>query len=137
MSLSTILGIAVFFAGYILSQKLGLNARAKLDDTTKLKIIDVFAKRNVNYSTIVFALIVVYFASLYAFPQHNTFLLIVYAAIFLIYMFAKLILNVKKLREIAAPPEYIKSIIMSFGVFIGGAIAAGFVIVVGNSGLAY
>ena len=137
MSLSTILGIAVFLAGYVLSQKLALRARARLDDTTKLKVIDAFSKRNVNYSIVVFVLVIAYFGSLYAFPEHNKFLLIAYVAAFLVYIFAKLILNVKKLREISAPPEYIKSVIMSFGAFIGGAAVAGIVIAVGNSSSLY
>jgi hypothetical protein len=57
---------------------------------------------------------------------------IVYAALFLIYVLAKLYLNVRKLRQMDAPADYIRSVIISFLVFIGGAIAAVAVIAVGN-----
>ncbi|MGH9948042.1 MAG: hypothetical protein ACRD6X_12700 [Pyrinomonadaceae bacterium] len=133
MSLLAVFGVAIFLAAAVLSQKLALNAREKLDDETKLKIADVFAKLNFNYSLIVFAVVIAYFVALYTFPQYNGIFSIGYGLIFSIYIFAKLILNVRKLRAIDAPQDYINRIIQSFGIFIGGAILAVFVVVVGSS----
>ena len=53
---------------------------------------------------------------------------------FAIYIFTKLVLNVSKLKEIAAPEGYIQSVIISFAVFIGGAGAAVIVFAAGTSG---
>lgn len=132
MSLFTIAGVVIFLISYILSQRLALNAREKLDDAFKLKISDIFARRNVNYSTIVFAIVIVYLITMYTLPQYVTVFSIIYAVVFLIYFISKMFLNIRKLKEIAAPPEYIRSIVASFGVFTGGAVAAIIVIAVGN-----
>ncbi len=42
----------------------------------------------------------------------------------MLYLIAKLIWNVRKLAEIGTPPAYIKSIKISFLVFVLGAISA-------------
>jgi hypothetical protein len=134
MSLSVLLGLAVFLASVILSQKISVNAAAELDDATKLKIIEVFPKRNLNYTILVFGMVIAFLAAMYLFPQFFLIITVIYAAAFTIYIFVKLALNVKKLREIAAPPSYIGKVIISFSVFIGGAVAALIVIAVANFG---
>ncbi len=137
MNFSTIIGVALFLTAVILSQKITVNASAKLDDATKLKVIEVFRKRNLNYTIFIFAIVILFLAAIYLFPQCTSKITIAYAVVFACYILMKLILNVKKLKEIAAPPEYIRSVIISFGVFICGAVAAGIVIAVGNFALAY
>ena len=124
MSLSVLSAIIVFFAAAILSQRIAVNAGARLDEATKLKLMEVFPKRNANYTLVVFGMIVVFLIAIYAFPQDLSALTIGYGVAFAIYLFTKMYLNLRKLKEIDAPSEYIRSIAMSFGVFIGGAVAA-------------
>jgi len=136
VNISAVAAIIAFLASVVLSQKIAVNAGSRLDDEMKLKLIDVFPKRNVNYTILVFGMVVAFLLGLYLFPEYTRVLTIVYAVAFTIYIFAKLFLNVKKLREIAAPDFYIKNVIASFGVFIGGAIIAVLIFAIGNSGMA-
>ncbi|HQZ97920.1 MAG TPA: hypothetical protein PLP21_16490 [Pyrinomonadaceae bacterium] len=124
MNLSIIVGAVVFLGSIILSQKLAVNASAKLDDQTKLKIAEVFPKRNVNYSMIVFGVVIIFLVALYLWPKYNFQISVIYAIAFCLYLIAKLILNVRKLAEIGAPDTYIHSIKTSFWVFIVGSISA-------------
>jgi len=133
MSIWVIASVIVFFAAVILSQRIAVKAGTRLDDETKLKIIEIFHKRNANFTIVVLAIVVVYLVAMYAFPQYSVVAWIVYAIAFLIYLFVKLYLNVRKLREISAPEDYIGRIIMSFAVFIGGAVAAILVFAAGHS----
>jgi hypothetical protein len=136
MSLSLLAAIVVFLVSVVLSKKIAVEAAMRLDGATKLKIVEVFPKRNMNYTMIVFGIVIVFLFALYALPQYVFIISIAYAAVFGIYIFTKLFLNVKKLKEIAAPESYIRSVIISFAVFIGGAVAAVIVFTAGNSGLA-
>lgn len=131
MNLSSIIGIVVFLGSYILSQRISLNAAAKLDDATKLRLAEIFPKRNANYTAIVFALIVVFLFATYQFPQYYSLLTICYAIVFAMYFLVKFILNIRTLNEVSAPADYIHSVMVSFAVFVGGAIAAGTVMSVG------
>jgi hypothetical protein len=133
MNLSMLIAIIVFFASVVLSQKIAVNAGLRLDDETRLKIAKVFPKRNANYTVIVFGIVVLYLLGIYMLPEYLRIITITYGLIFFVYIFLKLFLNVKKLRELSAPPEYIRSVVTSFAVFIGGAAAAAIVVAVGNS----
>ena len=124
MSISVIAAVTAFFAAVILSQRIAVQAGARLDDATKLKIVEIFPKRNANFTIVVLAIVVLYLIGAYAFPQYLLVIGMGYAVAFLAYLFTKLYLNVKKLREIEAPEDYIRRIILSFAVFIGGAVAA-------------
>lgn len=133
MTFSVLAGITVFLASVILSQKIAVSAGAALDDATKLKLVEVFPKRNLTFTMLVFGMVIAFLAALYFFPGRFLIITIAYAAAFMIYIFLKLILNVKKLRDIGAPDSYVRSVITSFAVFIGGAVAAILVIVITNS----
>jgi hypothetical protein len=132
MSFSAIAAIVVFLASVVLSQKIAVNAGSRLDDATKLKLVEVFPRRNSNYTIIVFGIVIVFLIAVYAFPQYSSTIIFAYGVVFTAYLFAKLFLNVKKLREISAPESYVRSIITSFAVFIGGAVAAAIVYAAGR-----
>lgn len=101
----------------------------------KLKIGDVFAKKNLNYSIIAFLIIVVYLMAVYTLPQYYNAISIAYAVSFVVYVIGKMILSVRNLKALGAPDDYIRSVYISFGLFIGGAVAAGLVLGIGNSRL--
>ena len=132
MSISALIAIAVFLASVVLSQKIAVNAGLRLDDATKLKLVEIFPKRNANYTMIVFGIVIVFLVALYALPQYFFIITIAYGIVFTIYLFTKLFLNVKKLKEISAPEDYIRSVVISFGIFIGAAVAAVIVFAAGN-----
>jgi hypothetical protein len=132
MSISALIAIVVFLASVVLSQKIAVNAGSRLDDAMKLKLIEIFPKRNSNYTVIVFGIVIIFLVAIYALPQYFPIITIAYGIVFLIYLFTKLFLNVKKLKEIAAPEDYIRSVIISFAVFIGGAVAAVIVFAANN-----
>jgi uncharacterized membrane protein YhaH (DUF805 family) len=127
----TIVGIAFFLASVVLSQRIAVDAGSKLDDSTKLKLAEVFPRRNVNYTIIVFSIVIVFLLALYLVPEYFRVITFCYGIVFLIYILLKLYLNVRKLKEIGAPASYVRSIVISFAVFIGGAIAAAIVIAIG------
>jgi len=137
MNILTIIAVAVFLGSAVLSQKLAVNAGARLDDATKLKIVEVFPKRNINYTIIVFLIVIAFLVAIYLFPQHFAAITIGYAGVFAVYIFTKLVLNVRKLKEIEAPADYVRTVIISFGVFIGGAVAAGIIAALSSSGRGY
>ena len=122
----------VFLASVVLSKKIAVDAGLRLDDVTKLKIAEVFPKRNMNYTMVVFGIVIVFLVAIYARPQYFFIIAVAYIAVFAVYIFTKLFLNVKKLKEIAAPEDYIRSVIISFAVFIGGAVAAVMVFAAGR-----
>lgn len=135
MSISALVAIVVFLASVVLSQKIAVNAGSRLDDATKLKLVEIFPKRNSNYTMIVFGIVIIFLVAIYALPQYLSIITIAYGIVFLIYLFTKLFLNVKKLKEIGAPDDYIRSVIISFAVFIGGAVAA-VIVFAADNGLA-
>ena len=53
-----------------------------------------------------------------------------YLAAFAIYLMVKIFLNYRKLKEIGAPPEYIKSIALSWLSFLGGVAIIGVIVIV-------
>ena len=136
MELPILAGIVIFLVSVVLSQRVVMRATDRLDDETRLQIAKIFSRRNANYTIMVFGLIIAFLFGLYALPQHRFILIILYCMGFLAYIFLKLFLNVRKLREISAPEFYVRCVIMSFAIFIGGAIAAGIVMVIGNIGIA-
>ena len=133
MNLSVLAAIVVFLASVILSQRIAINAGMRLDDATKLKMLEVFPKRNSNYTMIVFGIVIVFLVAIYAFPQYFSSITILYLVVFAAYLLTKLYLNVKKLKEIGAPENYVMNVIISFAVFIGGAVAAVVVFATGRS----
>ena len=133
MNPSVLVAVVVLFVSVVLSQKLGVNAGSRLDDAMKLKIAKVFPKRNANYTMVVFGIIIVFLSAVYAFPEHSAILTLAYGVIFFVYLLIKLYLNVKKLRELSAPTDYVRSVVFSFVVFIGGAAAAAIILAIGNS----
>lgn len=124
MNFSVLVAIIVFLASVVFSQQIAVSAGSRLDDAMKLKIVEFFPRRNANYTMIVFGIVIVFLAAIYALPQYFSIITVAYGVVFAIYLFTKLFLNVKKLKEIAAPENYIRSVIISFAVFIGGAVAA-------------
>jgi hypothetical protein len=132
MSISALIAIVVFLASVVLSQKIAVNAGSRLDDATKLKLVEIFPKRNANYTMIVFGIVIIFLVAIYALPQYFSGITIAYGVVFTIYLFTKLFLNVKKLKEISAPEDYIRSVVISFGIFIGGAVAAVIVFAAGR-----
>ena len=133
MSFSAILSMVIFLGSIVLSQKIAVDAGSRLDDKTKLKVMEVFPKRNANYTMIVFGIVIVFLVAIYALPQYVFFISVAYAVVFVTYLFTKFFLNIKKLKEIAAPESYIRNIAMSFAVFIGGVLAAAIVFVAARS----
>ena len=135
MNLATLAGVAVLLVSSILSQRIGLKAAEALDDRIKLKLVEVFPRRNLRFTALVFGMIIAFLLALYLFPHRFAIVTVAYAISFVVYILLKLVLNVKKLKEIGAPASYIRSVIISFAVFIGGAIAAATVIAFGNISL--
>jgi hypothetical protein len=135
LNISTVVAAVVFLSSVVLSQKIAVNSAARLDDEMKLRIVNVFPKRNVNYTILVFGMVIAFLLAIYIFPEYTRVFTIAYAIAFSIYIFGKLFLNVRKLREIAAPDFYIKNVIASFAVFIGGAVAAALIFLIGNAGI--
>lgn len=103
MNISTLAAALVLFASVILSQKIAVNAGSRLDDEMKLKVVEVFPKRNVHYMILVFGMVIVFLFAFYLFSSYVRVFAIVYAIAFTSYIFAKLFFNVRKFREMAAP----------------------------------
>lgn len=131
MYLSVVVGVIFFMLAVILSQRIMLNANARLSDADKLKIAEFFARRNFNYSVFIFSLIVIFLLALYLLPEYAVVIVVTYTMLLIVYFISKLLLNVKKLKELNAPNDYIRSVIVNFCLFFGGAAIAVVIIVVG------
>ena len=132
MDLSMLVAIVVFLAAVVLSQRIAVQAGSRLDDETKLKIAAIFPRKNANYTIIVFGIVIVFLIAIYALPQYISAITVGYGIVFATYLITKLFLYVKKLKEIGASESYIRSVVLGFVVFIGGAVAAGIVFSVGR-----
>lgn len=117
---SAIIGIIILFAAYTLNRFVMTNATKKLDDSMKLRIFEVFSKKN-NYAT-VFLLVLVglYFGAIQFLPQQIFLVTIIYLIVFVTYLILRFIFNYKKLRQLEMPSEYIKSFMVSYGIFTVG-----------------
>lgn len=131
MYLSVIIGVAIFLLAVLLSQRIVINSTARLEDSEKLKINEVFAKRNFNYTMFIFSVIIIFLSALYILPQYAMIIGISYTILLIIYFISKMLLNVKKLKELKVPEHYIRSVIAGFGLFFGGAVVAVTVIIIG------
>lgn len=121
-------GILMFFVLFIISRAITNSAVKKLDDQTKLKMFDVFPKRNMYSTIFLLALVVVYFALFQMLPFYRLYLTVGYMAAFLVYLWSKFYLNFRSLKEMGAPSDYVKSFIFGYLIFIAGSM-----IVVGSS----
>lgn len=114
------IGVVIFLAAYAANRFIMTNATNKLDDSLKLKFFEVFSKRN-NYSTLFLLIVVIiYWGAIQIYPQHNFAITAAYLIVFIFYQFFKFTSNYQKLKQMDAPPQYINSFIISYGVFILG-----------------
>ena len=112
-----------------------MNAMNNLDDETKLKFIEVFARRN-NYSTILLvAIIFLYFAAIQWYPQYISGITAIYLSIYIIYAAIKSILDYGKLKQIGTPAAYIKSYTFACIIYVTGILAIAGIQIAGFLGL--
>ena len=128
MKLSFIAGAAIYFASVIISQRLMLRATEKLDDQTRLRISKVFLRRNTRSSLIVLVVVLVSLFALYFWPQHLLVLVWICGLAFGVYLLSKMLLNLRKLREMDIPESYVANVKASWLVFFIGMVLALFVV---------
>lgn len=122
MNLSLI-GLILFFVGYIINRFVMTGATNRLSDADKLKIFEVFSKKN-NYTMIfLLTIVVVYFGTIQYFPYLMFQITIVYLAVYIFYLIFRFITNHKKLKEMEMPADYIKSFVTSYSIFGLGTLA--------------
>lgn len=121
----TFIGIIILFAAYAVNRFVMTEAAKKLDDSMKLKIFEVFSKRN-NYATIfVLAVIVLYFGALQFIPDKIILFSAIYSIVIVAYLLFRFVSNYRKLKQMEMPAGYIKSFIISYSVFLLGFIGMG------------
>ncbi len=119
-STSEIIIIFVLLVSYAASRMISSNATQKLDDEMKLRIFDGFSKRN-SYSMIVIILVVFAFFVLSRYlPEYSSYITLAYAVVLAVYFMIKLFFNFRKLKEIGAPADYVRKIVLSWTVFMIG-----------------
>lgn len=119
-------GIIILFAAYTLNRFVMTGATKKLDDSMKLKIFEVFSKRN-NYATIfLFAIVLLYFGAMQFLPRQIFLITVIYLIVYVLYLIFRFASNHKKLKQLEMPPEYIKSFLFSYGVFALGFLSFAF-----------
>lgn len=115
-----LIGMFAFFAAYAINRFVMTEAIKKLDDSDRLKIFEVFSKRN-NYSTIlVLAFVFLYFGALQYLPHFIVQLTITYLTLFCAYLIFRFVSNYKKLKQIIMPATYIRSFTISYSIFLLG-----------------
>jgi hypothetical protein len=113
-------GPAFLFAAYVINRFIMTGATKKLADSEKLKIHDVFSKRN-NYATIFTpAIILLFFGAAEFVPHLIIQITVVYLIIFVLYLVFRFVSNYKKLKQMEMPAAYIKSFIASYSIFAPG-----------------
>ena len=117
---SVYIGIIIFFVAYAINRFVMTEATKKLDDSMKLKIFEVFPRRN-NYATIfLLAVILLFFGALQWLPLQIFLISIIYLIVFVSYLLFRFVSNYQKLKQLKMPSEYIKSFMISHGVFTLG-----------------
>ena len=119
-STSEITIVFVLLVAYAASRMISSNANRKLDDDMKLKIFAGFSKRNNYFMIVIVFVIFVFFASTIYLPEYSSYLALGYLGVLAVYFIVKLFLNFRKLKEIGAPADYVRSIAISWAVFIIG-----------------
>jgi Ca2+/Na+ antiporter len=113
-------GLIIFFAAYAVNQFVMTEATKKLDDSMKLKLFEVFSKRN-NYATLfLLAIVLLFLGALQFMPQHIFLIIIIYVIVYAAYLIFRFASNYKKLKQLEVPPEYMKRFLISYGVFALG-----------------
>lgn len=122
----TLIGIAILFSAYVVNRFIMTEATKKLSDSDKLKLFEVFSKRN-KYTTIFLLLLILIFFGAIEYLPHFTFqIAIVYFIIFILYLTFRFASNYKKLKQIEMPDAYIKRFIISFSIFTTGFLGLAF-----------
>lgn len=117
---TSLVGLIILFTAYAINRFVMTEATKKLDDSDKLKIFDVFSKRN-NYSTIfLLAIILLYFGALQYLPHLLNQITAIYLIIFVVYLIFRFASTYKKLKQIEMPAAYIKSFVISYSIFATG-----------------
>jgi small-conductance mechanosensitive channel len=128
MNTTGMVGIIGFFIAIVANRFIMSAALRRLDDQTKLKLIDIFSRRSTLSNIILLAIVIGCFGALQAHPEWGLKFTFGYLAVFLVYLAVKIFLNYRKLREIGAPSSYINSFFAGYGIFIIGFLAMVFLL---------
>ena len=124
----TLIGFAILLVAYAINRFVMTEATKKLADSDKLRIFDVFSRRN-NFSTVlVLILVFLYFGALQYLPHFIIQITGVYLALFCAYLILRFASNYRKLKQMQMPSNYIKSFITSYCVFLLGFLGMSFCI---------
>jgi hypothetical protein len=111
------IGFLLFF---LLSRIVSNGANRKLDDATRHRIVDEFSPRNNTKIIVVVALCTGYLLAITYLSSWSGIISIVFFLAFLTYLVASFIRTRKRLQSIQAPANYIRSIAISWTLFIIG-----------------
>ncbi len=112
--------MVIIFAAYAINRFVMTAATKKLSDQDKLRIFEVFSKRN-NYTTgLVLTLVLIYFGAIQYLPHLIVLTTAIYLVVFAAYLLYRFASNYKKLKQMDMPAEYIRSFILSYSIFILG-----------------
>ncbi len=121
-----VVGIVIIFVAYAINRFVMTEATKKLDDADKLRLFDVFSKRN-NYTTVLLlVLILLYFGAIQYLPHFTIQITGAYLIVFFLYLIIRFFSNYKKLKQMEMPAAYIKSFMISYSVFIIGFLGMAF-----------
>lgn len=112
--------VLVLLVAIAASKMIASTATQKLDDEMKLKIFEGFSRRNNYFLIVILAVIFAYFVSMNFLPNYTSYFTVGYIVVLAAYFFVKVFLNFRKLKEIGAPTEYVRSIAYSWTAFIIG-----------------
>lgn len=121
-----LIGLVILFAAYAINRFVMTEATKKLADSDKLKVFEVFSKRNNLTTVLVLTIVIIYFGAIQYLPQFITQITIVYLTLFITYLIFRFVSNYKKLKQIKMPETYIKSFITSYSIFILGFLGMAF-----------
>lgn len=122
---STFIGIIILFTAYAVNRFVMTEATKKLDDSMKLKIFEIFSRRN-NYATIfVLTVIVLFFGALQFIPDKIILFSAIYSIVIVAYLLFRFVSNYQKLKQMEMPAGYIKSFLISYSVFLLGFVGMG------------
>ena len=120
---SYIIGFALFIICYVAARFIMSNAVKKLDDQTKLALINIFSGRSNIRLIILLITVLAFLGALRFLPEFIFNLTIIYFVTFILYQVISSFLNYKKLKEISVPANYIKSFFIATAIILFGVIA--------------
>jgi hypothetical protein len=117
------IGMIGFLLCFLASRIVSTQASKRLDAEVRHRIYDAFASQNTLRTIIAVVICIGYFAAISYLRSYTTIISTTFIVLFLAYLIVNLFITNQRLHSVAAPTDYINSIMMSWILYFVGFLA--------------